>query len=118
MNKLFYLSTCSTCKRIMKKWSINQSIFLVDIKKTPLDDEDLDQLYLITNSYEKLFNKRAQLLKKKNISVKSLIEDDYKKLILEHYSFLKRPILMFNNKLFIGNSPNIVENAEIELSNK
>ena len=93
MNKLYYLSSCSTCKRIIKQWSFAKTIDLIDIKKTPINHKDLQELYKITNSYESLFNKRAQLLKKLNLNSNELKEKDFKKLLLTHYSFLKRPIL-------------------------
>ena len=42
-------------------------------------------------------------------------ENDYKKLLLSHYSFLKRPVLIINKKLFIGNSKETVSQAFLEL---
>ena len=118
MNKLYYLSSCSTCKRIIKQWSFAKTIDLIDIKKTPINHKDLQELYKITYSYESLFNKRAQMLKKLNIRINLLDENDFKKLLLSHYSFLKRPVLLFNGKIFIGNSKKNIEDAEIELSIK
>ena len=118
MNKLYYLSSCSTCKRIIKQWSLIKTIDLIDIKITPLNEKDLKELYKITYSYESLFNKRAQMLKKLNIRINLLDENDFKKLLLTHYSFLKRPVLLFNCKIFIGNSKKNVDDAEIELSKK
>ena len=118
MNKLYYLSSCSTCKRIIKQWSFAKTIDLIDIKKTPINHKDLQELYKITNSYESLFNKRAQMLKKLNLNLNLLDENDFKKLLLSHYSFLKRPVLLFNSKIFIGNSKKNIDDAEIELSKK
>ena len=118
MNKLYYLSSCSTCKRIIKQWSFAKTIDLIDIKKTPINHKDLQELYKITNSYESLFNKRAQMLKKLNLNLNLLDDNDFKKLLLSHYSFLKRPVLLFNGKIFIGNSKKNIEDAEIELSIK
>lgn len=115
MNKLYYLSSCSTCKRIINQWSLNESINRIDLKKNPLDEKQLNELFEITYSYEALFNKRAQLLKKLNLNFNILKENDFKKLLLTHYSFLKRPVLLFNNKIYIGNSQETVEEAEIEL---
>ena len=40
MNKLYYLSSCSTCKRIINQWSLTKAIDLIDVKKTPLDDKE------------------------------------------------------------------------------
>ena len=37
---------------------------------------------------------------------------------LSHYSFLKRPVLLFNRKIFVGNSKKNVEEAEFELIKK
>lgn len=109
MNKLYYLSTCDTCKKIIKIWSPSKSLILIDLKRNPMNQAELNQLYSLTKSYEKLFNKRALLFrdyKKKNPHPK---EKDYKKLILTHYSYLKRPILMINNKLVAGNSEKSIE---------
>jgi arsenate reductase len=50
-----------------------------------------------------------------NLNFNILKENDFKKLLLTHYSFLKRPVLLFNNKIYIGNSQKTVEEAEIEL---
>ena len=118
MNKLYYLSSCSTCKRIIKQWSFAKTIDLIDIKKTPINHKDLQELYKITNSYESLFNKRAQMLKKLNLNLNLLDENDFKKLLLSHYSFLKRPVLLINRKIFAGNSKKNIEEAEIELIKK
>lgn len=119
MNKLYYLSSCSTCKKIIKQWSLNQSISLIDVKKNSIDEKALKELFEITNSYEALFNKRAQLLKKLNLNSNELEEKDFKKLLLTHYSFLKRPVLLLlNSKIYIGNSKKNVREAEIELNKK
>jgi arsenate reductase len=45
-----------------------------------------------------------------------LQEKDYKKLILNEYTFLKRPIFVINDKIFIGNSAKVVEAVKAELS--
>ena len=116
MNKLYYLSTCSTCKKIIERWSLNNSIKLIDVKTNPISKSDLMELYDISNSFESLFNKRAQLLRIRKIECNELNEEDFFNLILEHYSFLKRPILLYNNKVFIGNSESNIKSVEIELS--
>ena len=39
---------------------------------------------------------------------KNLTEADYKKYLLEHYTFLSRPVFIIKDKVYIGNSqPNI-----------
>ena len=39
----------------------------------------------------------------------TLTETDYKNYILEHYTFLSRPVFIINNTIFIGNSKENVE---------
>ena len=115
MNKIYFLSTCSTCKDIIKKWNINGCIKKIDIKKTPLTLLDLMELYAFTNSYEELFNKRAVLFREKKKILKKINEEDYKEMLLTHYSFLKRPVLLINGKIFVGNSKETVGKAALEM---
>jgi arsenate reductase-like glutaredoxin family protein len=42
--------------------------------------------------------------------VKSLKEEDFKKLILEDYRFLKRPVFVTDQEVFVGNDKSTVEN--------
>ena len=80
-------------------------------KNTRLTTEQLSRLYEAAGSYESLINKRAQLLKQPHLKDKELTEDDYRNLLLDHYTFLKRPVLVYNNKYFIGNSKDTIEQA-------
>jgi arsenate reductase len=38
-----------------------------------------------------------------------LEERDYKHYILEHYTFLSRPVIIIGDKIFVGNSKNVIE---------
>ena len=110
--RFYYLKNCSTCKRILKELEISNSLGLVDVKNKPINNTDLEFLKSLSGSYEALFSKKAQLYKKRNLKDQNLSEDDFKKLILEHYTFLKRPVLVVDKKIFIGNSPKVVEQAK------
>jgi len=59
-----------------------------------------------------LFSKRSLLYKKRNLKDINLSEKDFKNLILEHYTFLKRPILVVDENIFIGNSSKVIEQAK------
>ena len=61
-------------------------------------------MYSCTNSYEALFNKRAKKYKAMGLKNEMIKEDDYRQLILEEYTFLKRPVFLVENDIFIGNS--------------
>ncbi len=111
MKTFFYLSTCSSCKRIVQSLNLPPSVELQDIKKQPISEAQLDYLYSLSGSYEALFSKRAQLYKQRNLKLQNLTESDYKKLILEHYTFLKRPVLVIKDALFIGNNAQVVQQA-------
>ncbi len=107
MKKVLYLSTCNTCKRIISE--VNTEGFeLQDTKKTPATEEDIEFLRKHVDSYESLINRRAQLWQKRDLKNKNLSEDDYKNLLLEHYSFIKRPIFIDGEQVFIGNTKKVV----------
>jgi arsenate reductase len=42
-----------------------------------------------------------------------LTEADYRKYMLEEYTFLKRPFMIFDDQVFIGNAAKEVEKAKI-----
>lgn len=104
MNKIYYLASCDTCRKIIK--SLPKGIDLVyrDIKQNPISVEELEQMRELAGSYEALFSKKAILYKTLDLKNKTLTEDDYKNYILEQYTFLSRPVFIINNKIYIGNS--------------
>ena len=65
-------------------------------------------MHQLSGSYEALFNKRAKLYKSLDLKNKTLSEADYRKFILEEYTFLKRPVFMVEDTIFIGNSKNVI----------
>lgn len=83
-----------------------------DIKSEPITETQLEELHKLSGSYEALFSKRAQLYKTLGLKDQNLTEKDFKKHILEHYTFLSRPVIIYNDQIFIGNSPKTVEAAK------
>lgn len=109
-NKIYYLASCDTCRKIIKALPENNNLVFHDIKQNPISVEELEEMHQLSGSYEALFSKKAQLYKSMDLKNKSLTENDYKKYILEHYTFLSRPVFIINNAIYIGNSPkNILE---------
>ncbi|WP_418638123.1 arsenate reductase family protein [Winogradskyella sp.] len=115
MNKIYYLSSCNTCTRIINELNLPEGFQLQDIKTEPITTQQIEQMRELTNSYESLFSKRARLYKELGLKDKSLTEDDYKNYILEHYTFLKRPVILYKNQIFIGNSKTTVEATKLAL---
>ncbi len=105
---VYYLSTCDTCKKIMSQLNLEE-FDKIDIKNNPLTEPQLLELYVITESYEELFNKRAIKFRQQGLNKKDLSENDYKKLLLEEYTFLKRPVILINGDLYVGNAKKNVE---------
>lgn len=112
MNTFFYLKSCSTCSRIIKDLNLPNDVVMHEIKSEQISEQQLQNLKDVAGSYEALFSKRAQLYKSEGLKDKNLTEDDFKHYILEHYTFLKRPVLIYNNHIFIGNSAKTVEAAK------
>ena len=118
MKKFYFLSSCNTCQRILDHLDLGVEFELQDIKKTPISSDELEQLKEISGSYEALFSKRAKLYQDLGLKDKSLDEDGYKNYILEHYTFLKRPVLVLNGQLFVGNSPKVINSAKTAILNE
>ncbi len=115
MKKVYFLGTCSTCVRIMN--GLNLIGFeQQDIKKTPITEEQLNEMVKLAGSYEKLFSRRAMKYKSLGLAQKELTEQDYKNYILQEYTFLKRPVFIIDQEVFIGNSKKVVENLTEKLN--
>lgn len=112
MKKIYYLSTCDTCKKILTEIDAPAEFELQDIKEKSLSEEELEHLKSLAGSYEALFSKRARLYKERDLKNKDLSEADYKDLILEHYTFLKRPVIVNEDEIFTGNSKKTVATAK------
>lgn len=72
----------------------------------------MEEMAFLAGGYEPLFSKRAMLYRQKGLHEKQLSENDYKNLILEHYTFLKRPVVVVDGQIFIGNSKKVVQAAK------
>ena len=117
MKKIYHLSTCDTCKRIINELNLPSDFEFQDIKTDAITKIQIEDMRQLTDSYESLFSKRARLYKELNLKEKSLSEDDYKSYILEHYTFLKRPVIIIDDSIFIGNSKKTVEAAKQKIHN-
>ena len=103
MKKVYFLQTCDTCRRILKEINL-EGFDKHEIKTNPITVSQLKEMYSFSNSYEALFNKRAKKYKAMGLKNEVITENDYRQLILEEYTFLKRPVFLVENDIFIGNS--------------
>jgi arsenate reductase len=112
MKKVYYLKTCSTCIRILKELDLPSDFVLQDIKTEEITVKQLDEMKRLAGSYEALFSKRSKLYKEMDLKNQHLEERDYKHYILDHYTFLSRPVIIVDENIFIGNSKQVVEQAK------
>lgn len=112
MKKVYHLGACSTCSRILEELKVKKKGFeLQDIKTEKITPTQIEEMKKRSGSYEALFSRVA--LKYKSLNPKPSTESEYKKLILQEYTFLKRPVILAGDKIFIGNSKsNIAAAAE------
>lgn len=118
MKKVYYLKTCSTCIRILKELNLPPDFILQDIKTEEITVKQLDEMKALSGSFEVLFSKRSKLYKEMDLKNQKLEERDYKHYILEHYTFLSRPVIVFENDIFIGNSKTVVEAVKNAIHSK
>ena len=115
MNKIYHLSTCNTCQRIIKELGGEEAFELQNVKEKHINATELEQFKAVAGSYENLFNRRARKYRAQGLHEQELSEADYKKLILEEYTFIKRPIVVIGKEVFIGNSKKVVAAAKAAL---
>ncbi len=111
MKKIYHLSSCNTNQRILKELNPGEDVELQDIKEENIDGETLGWLKEKVGSYEALFSKRAMKYRGLGLDKMDLTELDYRKYILEEYTFLKRPFIINDEEVFIGNAKKTVEAA-------
>ena len=117
MKKIYHLGTCTTCQAIIKETGIDKKGFeMQDIKTESITPAQLDEMKSRTGSYESLFSRRAMKYKEMGLKDKALTENDYRQLILDEYTFLKRPVVFVNDQLFVGSEKKNIEALKKALS--
>lgn len=103
MKKVYHLSSCSTSRAIIKENKLDKKGFeMQDIKTEKITAAQLDEMKKMAGSYEALFSRRAMKYKSLGLKDMNLGEKDYRKYILEEYTFLKRPVIINEKEIFIG----------------
>ena len=109
MNKMYHLGNCTTCQAIIKDTGADKAgLAMQDIKFEKISPAQMDEMKKMTGSYEALFSRRALKYKALGLKDKKLEEKDYRKYILEEYTFLKRPVTIIGKQIFVGNDKKTV----------
>lgn len=115
MRKIYHLSTCSTCQRIIKELGGLEGFEMQNIKEEKIKAKQIDEMKKMTGSYESLFSRRSMKYRPMGLHEKEISEKEYRKLILEEYSFLKRPVIFIDDEIFVGNAKKVVAAAKEKL---
>ncbi len=109
MKKVYCVATCGTCQKIIKNADLNKKGFInQNIKEEKITPEQLDEMKNMIGSYEALFSRRALKYKAMGLKNKKLTEKDYRDLILQEYTFLKRPVVISGKKIYSGSEKKTV----------
>ncbi len=105
MKKVYHLSSCSTCQRIIKELQLKEKGFLLqDIKAEKITALQLDQMIEMAGSVEPLFSTKAIKYRELGLKDKKLTDKDKKNYILSEYTFLKRPVIIMDSNIYVGSS--------------
>ena len=112
---IFHLPSCSTCQRLLKEWN-TEGVVLRDIRNKPITEDEIDEMARLAGSYEALFSRRAMKYRSMGLNELNLTETDYRMYILQEDTFLKRPVVIVEDQIFIGSAKKDVAAASEALS--
>lgn len=115
MRKIFHLSTCNTNQRIIKELGGLKGFEFQNIREKNIDAKTLDVVAKKVGSYEALFSRRAVKFRSLGLHTMKLTAKDYRKWILAEYTFLKRPVIIIDKEVFVGNAKQEVDRAKAYL---
>lgn len=109
MKKMYHLAKCTTCQAIIEETGIRKKGFAFqDIRTEKITPAQLEEMKKLAGTYEALFSRRALKYKELGLKNKKLEEKDYRNYILQEDTFLKRPVTIMGDKIFIGNEKKTV----------
>jgi arsenate reductase len=116
--KVYHLKTCDTSRRIIKQMGdLLKGFEFQEIKEQPITARQLEEMKALAGSYEALFSRRAKKYKEMGLKDQNLTEDDYKYYLMQEYTFLKRPVIIVDNDIFIGSSKKNIAALQEKLEN-
>lgn len=116
MKKIFYLASCNSCQKVLKELEAPDSMELREIKSQGVTEAELDAMKELAGTYESLFSRRAMKYRSMGLNEMELSEDDYRKYILSEYTFLRRPVMVFDDAIFIGHAKKSVQGAKEKIN--
>ena len=87
-----------------------------EIKSEAITAVQLEEMKNLAGSYEALFSRKAKKYKELGLKDQVLNEIDFKNYILNDYTFLKRPVLIDDDQIFIGNEKKNLDRLMLHLN--
>ena len=100
----YWLENCSTCqkaKRYLERHDI-KDFQIRDIKENPLSRDEITKLSKMLGGEENLFSRRAVKYREMKLGERELDAAEMIDLMAGEYTFLKRPILVIEDKAIAG----------------
>ncbi len=97
----------------MAEVGVDDSFEQQDIKTEALTANQVDEMKDLAGSYEGLFSRRSMKYRPLGLHEMDLTEKDYRKYILQEYSFLKRPVFVVGDSIFVGNAKATVASLKL-----
>lgn len=94
---------------MISELNLPETIALQDIKKDRICENQLNEMIALAGNVASLFSRRSMKYRAWGLHEKELSDYEMKALIIEEYTFLKRPVLVLDDKIFIGNSGKVLE---------
>ena len=117
MKKIYHLGNCTTSQAIIKSTGIDKKGFqMQEIKFEKITPAQIDEMKKMAGNYESLFSRRAMKYKEWKLKDKILTEKDYRQYILDEYTFLKRPVVIIEDKIFAGSEKKTIAALKEALS--
>lgn len=101
---LYWLPNCSTCQKA-EKFLDNQNVKISEfhnLKESPLSREEVEKLAEKVGGADKLFSRRAIKYREMKLGERELSENEMLDLMSSEYTFIKRPVLVSNDKAIAG----------------
>lgn len=109
MKKVYHLSTCKTCQRVLSEVKPGRDFIIQNVKDQPVTARDLDRIKDMAGSYDALFSRKSRKYREWKLHEKELTESDKRDLMLREYTFLKRPIFVIEGSIYIGHSGDTIQ---------
>jgi len=102
--KLYGLPHCSTCKKAVE-FLENAGVKIEsfhDLKENRLSRKEVEQLVGLAGGAEILFSKRAMKYRAMGLHERTLNSKDLVDFMVEEYTFIRRPVLVFGDTALAG----------------